>query len=80
MHPGDVEVLEPAAQVPQIRASVGVAARECAGWGVMVVGRGQLPARSRNLGRRLHVLGYERLSPWQPEPHGFGCKVERIIR
>jgi hypothetical protein len=26
----------------------------------------------------LHRLGYDRRSPWQPEPLGFGCEVERI--
>jgi hypothetical protein len=26
----------------------------------------------------LHRLGYDRRSPWQPEPQGFGCEVERI--
>jgi hypothetical protein len=28
----------------------------------------------------LHRLGYDRRSPWQPEPLGFGCEVERIFR
>jgi hypothetical protein len=28
----------------------------------------------------LHRLGYDRRSPWQPEPLGFACNVARIIR
>jgi hypothetical protein len=28
----------------------------------------------------LHRLGYDRRSPWQPEPLGFGYEVERITR
>jgi hypothetical protein len=28
----------------------------------------------------LHALGYDRRSPWLPEPLGFGCIVQPVTR